>query len=276
MKTRTEMCAASFVMLLMGGYLRRRGSEHAERLATRSSFGGRSRRHRSRQPARFGLVEWSALHRRGRHRRRWLVRAWHLRPRDLPRPDRIGDRGDPHRPPAPYPQGPAVAGRPGRHLRLRPERRLRQGRPRLRVDRRSQRNPRTGNCSPRPSPGSSARFSCCSVDGASRSATSPSSSPATIPTVRQRRPIPTASSPDRAPCTPSTPEATRSSGSIGAAGSRSFTSSTTSCCPTARQIDAVPTNMVFGPDGAVYVSTLTGVPFPEGAATVWRWDGVQA
>jgi len=34
--------------------------------------------------------------------------------------------------------------------------------------------------------------------------------------------------------------------------------------------------MVFGPDGAVYVSTLTGVPFPEGAATVWRWDGVQA
>jgi hypothetical protein len=40
-------------------------------------------------------------------------------------------------------------------------------------------------------------------------------------------------------------------------------------------VDAVPTNMVFGPDGAVYVSTLTGVPFPEGAATVWRWDGVR-
>lgn len=38
-------------------------------------------------------------------------------------------------------------------------------------------------------------------------------------------------------------------------------------------IDAVPTNMVFGPDGAVYVSTLTGVPFPEGAAKVLRWDG---
>ncbi len=44
--------------------------------------------------------------------------------------------------------------------------------------------------------------------------------------------------------------------------------------PDSTTIDAVPTNMVFGPDGAVYVSTLTGVPFPEGAATVWRWDGV--
>jgi hypothetical protein len=44
--------------------------------------------------------------------------------------------------------------------------------------------------------------------------------------------------------------------------------------PDGTTIDAVPTNMVFGPDGAVYVSTLTGVPFPEGAATVWRWDGV--
>jgi hypothetical protein len=46
--------------------------------------------------------------------------------------------------------------------------------------------------------------------------------------------------------------------------------------PDGTTIDAVPTNMVFGPDGALYVSTLTGVPFPEGAATVWRWDGVQA
>lgn len=46
--------------------------------------------------------------------------------------------------------------------------------------------------------------------------------------------------------------------------------------PGGATIDAVPTNMAFGPDGAVYVSTLTGVPFPEGAATVWRWDGVQA
>ncbi len=41
-------------------------------------------------------------------------------------------------------------------------------------------------------------------------------------------------------------------------------------------IDAVPTNMVFGPDGALYISTLTGVPFPEGAAAVWRWNGVRA
>jgi hypothetical protein len=46
--------------------------------------------------------------------------------------------------------------------------------------------------------------------------------------------------------------------------------------PDGTSIDAVPTNMVFGPDGALYVSTLTGVPFPEGAATVWRLDGVHA
>ena len=43
--------------------------------------------------------------------------------------------------------------------------------------------------------------------------------------------------------------------------------------PDGTSIDAVPTNMAFGPDGAVYISTLTGVPFPEGAASVWRWDG---
>lgn len=46
--------------------------------------------------------------------------------------------------------------------------------------------------------------------------------------------------------------------------------------PDGSSIDAVPTNMVFGPDGALYVSTLTGVPFPAGAAAVWRWDGVRA
>lgn len=46
--------------------------------------------------------------------------------------------------------------------------------------------------------------------------------------------------------------------------------------PDGSSIDAVPTNMAFGPDGALYVSTLTGVPFPEGAATVWRWDGTRA
>ena len=46
--------------------------------------------------------------------------------------------------------------------------------------------------------------------------------------------------------------------------------------PDGTTIDAVPTNMAFGPDGAVYVSALTGVPFPEGAAKVFRWDGAQA
>jgi hypothetical protein len=46
--------------------------------------------------------------------------------------------------------------------------------------------------------------------------------------------------------------------------------------PDGTTIDAVPTNMVFGPDGALYVSTLTGVPFPERAAAVWRWDGIRA
>lgn len=46
--------------------------------------------------------------------------------------------------------------------------------------------------------------------------------------------------------------------------------------PDGSSIDAVPTNMVFGPDGALYISTLTGVPFPQGAATIWRWDGNSA
>ena len=40
--------------------------------------------------------------------------------------------------------------------------------------------------------------------------------------------------------------------------------------------DAVPTNLTLGPDGAVYISTLTGFPFVAGLATVWRWDGQQA
>ena len=34
--------------------------------------------------------------------------------------------------------------------------------------------------------------------------------------------------------------------------------------------DAVPTNVVLGPDGAYYVSTLTGFPFTAGSATVYR------
>jgi hypothetical protein len=35
-------------------------------------------------------------------------------------------------------------------------------------------------------------------------------------------------------------------------------------------MQAVPTNVVVGPDGALYVSQLTGFPFPVGAANVYR------
>lgn len=35
-------------------------------------------------------------------------------------------------------------------------------------------------------------------------------------------------------------------------------------------MDAVPTSAVMGPDGALYVSELTGFPFPAGGATIWR------
>lgn len=34
--------------------------------------------------------------------------------------------------------------------------------------------------------------------------------------------------------------------------------------------DAVPTGLALGPDGALYVATLTGFPFPAGAASVYR------
>lgn len=34
---------------------------------------------------------------------------------------------------------------------------------------------------------------------------------------------------------------------------------------------AVPSTVVRGPDGAYYIGQLTGAPFGEGAATVWRW-----
>src|SRR5262249_20371315 len=37
-----------------------------------------------------------------------------------------------------------------------------------------------------------------------------------------------------------------------------------------RPTDAVPTDVVTGPDGAYYVSELTGVPFAVGAARVYR------
>ena len=36
-------------------------------------------------------------------------------------------------------------------------------------------------------------------------------------------------------------------------------------------IDPVPTTIVVGPDGAYYIGQLTGGPFPDGAANVYRW-----
>ncbi len=36
--------------------------------------------------------------------------------------------------------------------------------------------------------------------------------------------------------------------------------------------EAVPTNLAVGPDGAVYISTLTGFPFPEGLVIIWRYE----
>ena len=35
-------------------------------------------------------------------------------------------------------------------------------------------------------------------------------------------------------------------------------------------MDAVPTAVAEGPDGALYVGQLTGFPFPVGGSTVWR------
>jgi hypothetical protein len=40
--------------------------------------------------------------------------------------------------------------------------------------------------------------------------------------------------------------------------------------PTAIGADAVPTSVVHGPDGAYYISQLTGFPFQKGAANIWR------
>jgi hypothetical protein len=37
-------------------------------------------------------------------------------------------------------------------------------------------------------------------------------------------------------------------------------------------MDAVPTAAAYGPDGAVYVSQLTGFPFPVGGARIWKVD----
>src|SRR5215218_566205 len=41
-------------------------------------------------------------------------------------------------------------------------------------------------------------------------------------------------------------------------------------------MQAVPTEVVLGPDGALYISQLTGFPFPVGGANIYRWsaDGV--
>jgi hypothetical protein len=35
-------------------------------------------------------------------------------------------------------------------------------------------------------------------------------------------------------------------------------------------MDAVPTAAAYGPDGAIYVSQLTGFPFPVGGASIWK------
>jgi hypothetical protein len=40
--------------------------------------------------------------------------------------------------------------------------------------------------------------------------------------------------------------------------------------PQFAQAEAVPTEVTRGPDGALYVSTLTGVPFVPGMARIWR------
>jgi hypothetical protein len=42
--------------------------------------------------------------------------------------------------------------------------------------------------------------------------------------------------------------------------------------PEQEGIQAVPTSVVVGPDGAYYVGELTGAPFPTGLSRVWRVD----
>jgi sugar lactone lactonase YvrE len=46
--------------------------------------------------------------------------------------------------------------------------------------------------------------------------------------------------------------------------------------PAAKKADAVPTAIVRGPDGAWYVSELTGFPFTKGAARIWRIEDGKA
>ncbi len=40
--------------------------------------------------------------------------------------------------------------------------------------------------------------------------------------------------------------------------------------PAMMPMQAVPTSAIVGPDGALYVSQLTGFPFPVGGSTIWR------
>jgi len=40
--------------------------------------------------------------------------------------------------------------------------------------------------------------------------------------------------------------------------------------PAMMPMQSVPTNVILGPDGAAYVSQLTGFPFPAGQAVIWR------
>jgi hypothetical protein len=49
-----------------------------------------------------------------------------------------------------------------------------------------------------------------------------------------------------------------------------FPSTTTTCPPTDAPAQPVPTSVVRGPDGDLYVSELTGFPFCEGAASIYR------
>jgi glucose/arabinose dehydrogenase len=41
-------------------------------------------------------------------------------------------------------------------------------------------------------------------------------------------------------------------------------------------MDAVPTAITVGPDGAVYVGQLTGFPFPAGDAKIWRLEDLNS
>jgi len=40
--------------------------------------------------------------------------------------------------------------------------------------------------------------------------------------------------------------------------------------PAMMPMQVVPTSVTIGPDGAAYVSRLTGFPFPVGGASIWR------